>query len=66
MGYMEQKCSYLTAAYMNFFVDRVVIAPNALEHNDEKLLTYNCTSQSNGIIIFGPKVYVPTKLLRFH
>jgi hypothetical protein len=52
---MEQKCSYLTAAYMNF-VDRVVIAPNAiaLEHNDEKLLTYNCTkSQSNGILVQG-------------
>jgi non-ribosomal peptide synthetase component F len=47
---------YLTAAYMNFF-DRVAIAPNAIaiEHNDEKLLTYNCKSQSNGTLFLVPR-----------
>jgi non-ribosomal peptide synthetase component F len=48
-GYMEQKCSYLTAAYMNFCGQSCVIAPNAIaiEHNDEKLLTYNCKTKAN-------------------
>jgi non-ribosomal peptide synthetase component E (peptide arylation enzyme) len=42
MGYMEQKCSYQQQLH-ELFVDRVVIAPNAiaLEHNDESCL--QCT-----------------------
>jgi hypothetical protein len=51
------------------FVDRVVIAPNAiaLEHNDRKV-TYLTKSQKpiKWHYYFWSKVYVPTKLLRFH
>jgi hypothetical protein len=50
------------------FVDRVVIAPNAiaLEHNDESYLPTIAPKANQMAHYFGPKVYVLTKLLRFH